>query len=159
MSLVPWPGKSALAYTDLALLGAFRAGCVLCRHAPDRKRSLDTRMLQHAMSGLLEKTARKAAGRDADLKDVPEDIESEPDLDESHEEVVTIQISCMASAVALLLNPYFPVALQRSASSLANAQQEWPTRVAPACLQTSTQVAKALECRWKVRPACGWWQA
>lgn len=58
-----------------------------CSHAPERKRSSDTRMIQHAMSGLLDKTASKAAGREANLKEVPEDIDSEPDLDESHQEV------------------------------------------------------------------------
>ena len=84
---------------------------MLCRHAPDRKQSSDTRMLQHAISGLMEKSARKAAGREANLKDVPEDIESEPDLDESHEEVKLIQMYCMASAVALLSIPQFPKAL------------------------------------------------
>ena len=60
----------------------------LCSHV-ERKRTSDVRALQRAMSGLLHKTARKAAGQEdgASLKDVPEDIEAEPDLDESHEEV------------------------------------------------------------------------
>lgn len=53
-----------------------------------RKPTPDARTLQRAMSSLLNKTASSATGKGmVDLAHDDDDVEPEPDMDESHTEV------------------------------------------------------------------------
>ena len=77
------------ALTDGAPRVPLAHGCASCRlrrrlacSTAPRQPTPDARVLQRAMSHLLHRTTTKASGKG--MADMAEDLEDEPDLDESH---------------------------------------------------------------------------
>ena len=62
-----------------------------------RKPTPDARVLQRAMSNLLHKTPKHTPGKS--MADMAEDVESEPDMDESHTEVLHLHPHAAPHAV------------------------------------------------------------